>query len=181
MKRRLYLDLGANNGDTIAAELASSRIDFCWGFEPNPQLASKLRQRFKDDPVEIVEAAAWIVEGVRPLYLGHPLSSTLLAGKVALPDYPEFAITYEVSVDVRTVDTAGWLRDHIPDGDAITMKMDIEGAEYEVLQRLLESGEIDRIDELRCEFHPERFPAYSRNHDQLVQAVEARTRLVQWR
>lgn len=181
MKRRLYLDLGANNGDTIADELASSRIDFCWGFEPNPQLASDLRHRFEGEPVEIVEAAAWIEEGVRPLYLGHSLSSTLLEGKVALPDYPEYAITYDLSVDVRTVDTAAWLRDHVPDGDAVTIKMDIEGAEYEVLQHLLDSGEIDRIDELRCEFHPERFPAHSKNHDQLVQAVRARTKLVRWR
>lgn len=181
MKRRLYLDLGANNGDTIAGELALSSVSFCWGFEPNPELAANLRQRFKGEPVEIVEAAAWTGEGVRPLYLGHPLSSTLLPGKVALPDYPQYAIAYDRSVNVRTIDTASWLREHVADGDVLTVKMDIEGAEYAVLQSLLDTGEIDRIDELRCEFHPERFPGFSGNHDRLVQEVGARTRLVQWR
>ena len=179
--RSLYIDLGANNGDTIAAELASSRVDYCWGFEPNPDLASKLRARFDDAPVSIIEAAAWTQDGTHPLYLGHPLSSTLLSGKVALPDYPQFAIAYDRSVAVTTFDIVKWLGEHIEPDDHVTLKMDIEGAEYQVLPALLKSTVIDRIAELRCEFHPERFPLASKNHSELVKALQARTHLVLWR
>ena len=179
--RTLYIDLGSNSGDTIAAELAPSRVDHCWGFEPNPDLAASLRARFWDAPVEIIEAAAWTQDGSRPLYLGHPLSATLLSGKVALPDYPQFAIAYDRSVDVKTIDIVKWLGEHIEPDDMVTLKMDIEGAEYQVLPALLESAMIDRIAELRCEFHPERFPLASKNHSDLVDALQARTHLVLWR
>lgn len=180
MGRSIYIDLGANNGDTIAAHRASSDVDFCWGFEPNPNLASEARRRFEGQPVEIVEMAAWIGEGVLPLYLGHPLSSTLLPGKVALEDYPEYAVSYEKSVEVRTFDTALWLREHVVEDDDVIVKMDIEGAEYQVLQRLLDGGEIRLIDELRCEFHVGRFPAFEAVHQRLVREVASHTRLVAW-
>lgn len=181
MGRSIYIDLGANTGDTIAAHMASSVVDFCWGFEPNPDLADQARRRFEGQPVEIIEMAAWVGEGVLPLYLGHPLSSTLLPGKVALEDYPEYAIGYEKSVEVRTFDTAQWLREHVFDDDHVIAKMDIEGAEYQVLRHLLDSGDISLIDELRCEFHVGRFPDFEEVHQGLVQAVAARTKLIDWR
>lgn len=180
MGRSIYIDFGANTGDTISAHMASSVVDFCWGFEPNPSLAAQARRRFEGQPVEIIEMAAWVGEGVLPLYLGHPLSSTLLPGKVALDDYPEYAVTYETSVEVRTFDTALWLRQHVLDEDDVTVKMDIEGAEYLVLQRLLDSGDIHLIDELRCEFHVGRFPAFEDVHHRLVREVASHTNLVDW-
>lgn len=180
MTRSIYLDFGANAGDTIAAQLSSCQTDFCWGFEPNPRLVASLRERFKDAPVEIVEAAAWTSDTVLPLYLGHPLSSTLMSGKVPLENYPQFVIDYSQSVHVAAIDTSRWISEHIGEGDVVIVKMDIEGAEYEVLPSLIESGAVERIAELRCEFHPERFPQHAGRHDELVRQLEAKTRLVHW-
>ncbi|WP_407648194.1 FkbM family methyltransferase [Devosia rhodophyticola] len=161
--------------------MASSTTDFCWGIEPNPRLCAVLRQRFAGQPVEILEYAAWISAGTMPLYLGDPVSSTLLEGKVTLENYPQFAITYDESVAVQTLDTAQWLNDHVTNDDAVIVKMDIEGAEYQVLRHLLDSGAIELINELRCEFHAERFPASAGDHDRIVAEVGARTKLVIWR
>lgn len=180
MSRSIYLDFGANEGDTIAAHLSSHETNFCWGFEPNPRLAARLRERFKDAPVEIVEAAAWTSDTVLPLYLGHPLSSTLMTGKVPLENYPQFVIDYSEWVNVAAIDTARWIRAHLSEKDVIIAKMDIEGAEYEVLPSLLESGVVDLLTELRCEFHPERFPQHARQHDELLRQLEAKTRLIHW-
>jgi FkbM family methyltransferase len=178
--RSLYLDFGANAGDTISAQMALARVDYCWGFEPNPVLAQALRLRFEGQNVEIVEMAAWVEATTLPLYLGHPLSSTLLQGKVGLENYPEYVITYDKSVDVQTFDTAAWLRRHVDEEDTVVVKMDIEGAEYRVLPHLLATGAIDLIDELRCEFHPERFPSHAQAHTQLLHDLGAHTRLVEW-
>lgn len=180
MGRTIYLDFGANDGSTIAEYLSTKEVDFCWAFEPNPPLAAALRRRFEGQPVEVVEKAAWDCEGVMPLYLGHPLSSTLLTGKVPLENYPQYVITYERSVEVLTLDTAKWLRENIELGDDVVVKMDIEGSEYVVLPSLLRGGEIDMIAEVRCEFHPERFPSYEKIHFDLVRDLSARTRLIPW-
>nr|WP_255714243.1 FkbM family methyltransferase [Pelagibacterium xiamenense] len=174
------MDFGANDGSTVAAYLAAAKVDLCYAFEPNPTLAAALRLRFDGQGVEVVEKAAWDRDGTMPLYLGHSQSSTLLTGKVPLDNYPEYVITYDASVDVVTLDTAKWLRETIRPGDEVVMKMDIEGSEYVVLPKLIEGGEIDMIAELRCEFHPERFPAYQGLHGDLVKDLASRTRLVEW-
>jgi hypothetical protein len=49
-----------------------------------------------------------------------------------------------------------------------------------VLPHLLQTGAIERVDELRCEFHHERFPTYTPIHDGLLQELAARTKLVEW-
>ncbi len=180
MSRSVYLDFGANAGDTIADYRASAAPDLCWGFEPNPQLAAALRTKFAGQPVQIIEKAVWTADGTMPLYLGHPLSSTLLEGKVALEYFPQYAITYDQSVEVGTIDTARWLREHVRAEDFVSVKMDIEGAEYDVLRHLLDDGAIDLIDELRCEFHAARFPGLADRHDQILREVAARTRLLHW-
>lgn len=180
MSRSIYLDFGANAGDTVADYLASHEVDKCWAFEPNPVLANDLRVRFAGKPVEIVEAAAWSSDGTMPLYLGHSHSSTLMEGKVTLENFPQYAITYDKWVDVTTLDTARWLRETLMPGDHVVMKMDVEGAEYVVLPTLLEGGAIELIAELRCEFHPERFPTYEPIHDDLLRRLAAHTRLVEW-
>lgn len=180
MGRSIYLDFGANAGETVADQLASASVDQCWAFEPNPELAAALRIRFAGQAVEVQEKAAWVENGTQPLYLGHPLSSTLMTGKVTLENWPQYAITYDRSVEVETIDTAQWIIDTVRPEDNVIMKMDIEGAEYVVLQRVIDTGAIDLIDELRCEFHPERFPKFEPVHDQLIEDLRARTKLVLW-
>ncbi|WP_251052289.1 MULTISPECIES: FkbM family methyltransferase [unclassified Streptomyces] len=59
--------------------------------------------------------------------------------------------------------------------------MDIEGAEYPVLTKLVADGTIDLISVLYIEWHYDRFPAMSRtDHDQLVAAVSAFVDVRDW-
>ncbi|WDR02533.1 FkbM family methyltransferase [Devosia algicola] len=152
--RSLYIDIGANIGDTIAEQMAAATVDHCWAIEPNPTLCAALRQRFDGQRVDIIEMAAWTAAGVMPLYLGDPVSSTLLEGKVTLENYPQYAITYDQSVEVQTLDLAQWLRTNVGADDNVIVKMDIEGAEYQVLQHLLDNGAIDLVDEPSVRISP---------------------------
>lgn len=52
---------------------------------------------------------------------------------------------------VRTVDLGKSLPQHVD-----LLKIDIEGAEFPVLERMIESGAIARVDHLVVEFHPSR-------------------------
>ncbi len=176
-KRSVYVDLGANIGDTVHAELATRRHDAVWAFEPHPRLAAHLRARFPR-LVNVIEKAAWIADGQTSLYLGHDLSSTIVEGKVALAGFPEFAIDYSASATVETVDFSRWLRENIARSDHLILKVDIEGAEYRLLEYLVESGEIDLVTELRCEFHCDRFPQFILQHDRILESVSRRTKLV---
>jgi Methyltransferase FkbM domain len=58
------------------------------------------------------------------------------------------------------------------------LKMNIEGAEFDVLERLAETGWIDRIDELLIQFH-DWAPAAPRRR-RMIRRVLARTHTEVW-
>jgi FkbM family methyltransferase len=67
--------------------------------------------------------------------------------------------THDMAVqkfDVVAMDFAKWLPTVARPVDYVYVKLDIEGAEFAVLERLMETGAIHLIDELSIEFH-ERF------------------------
>lgn len=50
-------------------------------------------------------------------------------------------------------DLAGWMLETFKPEDYIVLKIDIEGAEYAVVQRLIDSGAISLVQELYVEWH----------------------------
>lgn len=180
--REVYIDLGANVGDTIVNYAKTNPEALIYGFEPNPKLAESLRGRFGESSVLIVEKAAWILDGVRKFYLGNDLSSTLIDGKRSMPDYPEFEISYDEHVLVETIDLSRWILETFTNNVKITMKIDIEGAEYKLLQRLLDTDAIDLIQTIYCEFHHDRYPhVTTETHERIKAEVASRSELKIWR
>jgi len=54
---------------------------------------------------------------------------------------------------VDAVDFGRWLEDNFQKRDFIWVKLDIEGAEYPVLEKMIEDGTIEYVDQLYVEFH----------------------------
>ncbi|XP_024543086.1 uncharacterized protein LOC9636243 [Selaginella moellendorffii] len=61
------------------------------------------------------------------------------------------------STSVQGFDFAAWLADTVAPSDYVVMKMDVEGTEFELLPRLIESGAICLVDELFLECHYNRW------------------------
>jgi len=59
-------------------------------------------------------------------------------------------------VNVETINFSKFLKDNVSIDDFVVVKMDIEGAEFVVIDSLIESGSYKLIDKFYCEFH-ERF------------------------
>lgn len=180
--RDVYIDLGANVGETISSFAEKNPEAIIYGFEPNPKLAQHLRTRFQGTRVMIFEKAAWILDGIRKFYLGHDLSSTLIDGKRSMPDYPEFEISYQSHILVETIDLSRWLLETFTDNARITMKIDVEGSEYRLLQRMLDTDAINLVETIYCEFHYDRFPDISaETHERIKSQVSQRSHLKVWR
>jgi FkbM family methyltransferase len=181
MSRSVYIDLGANKGDTVAAYLQQNPNASVFAFEPNPQLAEVLRLRFAERPaVTVLEAACWIIDGTTRFYIGHDDSSTLIEGKVSNSQFPQFDIDYRNYTTVKTLDFARWLLENFSQSNDIVVKMDIEGSEYKVLQRLLDTDVIDLIREIRCEWHWNRYPIAREEHERIKTLVSKKVALVDW-
>ena len=107
-------------------------------------------------------------------------SSTVLPGKVTYAQYGWPPIDYANPTRVPCFDFGQWLS-CVGTGAAITIKMDIEGAKYPVLEDMIDTGAIDLVDDLFCEWHLDRFPDIPEaRHLAVVNQVKSRTRLHPW-
>lgn len=150
------IDCGANVGDMTAVMAEGGAT--VHAFEPNPHACSVLRKKFEHNPrVHIHEAAVHVSNGTLRLYLHENSSQDEVYwsnGSSLLADKPN--VSDERFVEAQTVDLAAFI-DALP-GRIRLIKMDIEGAEVEVLRRLIETGSLDKVNFLFVETHEEKMP-----------------------
>ena len=88
---------------------------------------------------------------------------------------------YTRAARVKCLDFSRWLLQNFNCTDHIVVKMDIEGAEYAVLEKMVVDGSIDYVNELFVEFHWLMNDTITHErHNALVQALKARTQLREW-
>jgi FkbM family methyltransferase len=168
----IAIDCGANVGkytELLAASGASVHA-----FEPDPYCLDVLRRKFAGrGNIAIHAAAAGAAEGDVKLYRTRDFAkdprvqsqgSSLHASKSNV-DAGQF-------VTVRQVDLSAFVR-ALP-GRVAIMKMDIEGAEVDVIERLLATGAADRIDALYAETHEAKIPALAERTAALRRDIAAR-------
>ena len=57
--------------------------------------------------------------------------------------------------------------------DYIILKLNIEGAEYMILEKMIRDGSIEYINELYCQFHHEKISSLSRRyHNKLIKKIK---------
>jgi FkbM family methyltransferase len=150
--KKVFIDLGANNGSSI--ELFLNRIDNSnefeiHSFECNPQLFEVCKKKFPN--LNIYNKGASTYDGKSKFYLGtNPalLASSLRADKTT------GNINYDKPIIVEVVDISKFITENFSKDDYIILKMDIEGAEYDILPKMLSEGLFDGyVNELYGEWH----------------------------
>ncbi len=110
-------------------------------FEPFPAQAKFLRNLFQHNSrVEVIEAAVGDRNGEDKLTLQSDASTRFASHRAS------------ASVAIRVLDIAGFLSSR-GISEVGCMKLNIEGSEYEVLERLIETGLIRIIRSLLIQFH----------------------------
>jgi FkbM family methyltransferase len=131
-------DVGGYEGDW-AAEIAAryrSRIEV---FEPVPAYAARIQERFKRNP------------GVSVHQVGLGGRTRSDAIRLQADGSSIFANGGE-TIAIEIIDIVDKLGERGVSEIAL-LKLNIEGAEYELLERLVESGEIRRVRNLQVQFH----------------------------
>ncbi len=59
--------------------------------------------------------------------------------------------------DIKAIDFSKFLKDTVTEDDYVLIKMDIEGSEFSVLDKIIEDENINLIDEIYVEFHERHF------------------------
>lgn len=154
----VVVDCGANRGD-ITAALAGTGATV-HAFEPDPYNLARLQERFAAVPNVIVHGAA----------VGTKAGSIRLMRAANWEANPELAsvkstvvagghnIAEGQGIDVPLIDLPAFLRGLIADhGRVAFVKMDIEGAELDLLSTMLDARLFDHIQLTVAETHERKF------------------------
>ena len=145
MVNKIFIDAGAWNGISVSMfrKHWKNHEEFeIYSFECNP----KYRNHFNKLNVNFINKAIWTYDGVVNFYLGNDgrgndWGSTLIKNKITGnidPNKP---------VEVGCIDFSKWIVDNFSKKDYIILKIDVEGAEWEVLPKMMRDGSIDYINE----------------------------------
>lgn len=160
-KRKVFLDIGAHIGETVR-RFYRQRPDadefdiYC--FEPDPEIFKIL---FKNvgaiENVHCICSALTTKNESRELTKGHVNQgdgSTLMKGK----------LTGDLKGTIRVIcqDINEWIEQKLGKFDYLIVKMNIEGAEYELLPHMVVSGLMSKVDELYVWLHSFKFDTAKR-------------------
>lgn len=149
-KGKLAIDCGANVGD-VTVLLARTGADVI-AFEPNPVAFDRLYARCARLPnVRCIQAAVSVDDGSARLYLHEDDEADPVRASVGGSLVREKRnVNPDRWIDVETVDLDALVA---KSGPVAMLKLDVEGTEVAILERMLESGRLKDIGAILVEMH----------------------------
>lgn len=121
-----------------------------YAFEP-----MKFNQQKQNIDIELYNQAIWTYDGLHEMFISsNPEASSLMKESIH--------IDTKLSITVPCINFSKWLTRFNYNEHYIHLKLDIEGAEYDVVNKLINDGTIKLISDLVCEWHRPR--RVSRKH-----------------
>ena len=166
--RKIFLDLGANNGcsvDLFLKSFADSKDYEIHSFECNPSMLTAYKSKYPN--FKIYDYAVSTFYGEASFRVGANLSSTLRSDKTT-------GMFNSKEIKVNCIDISDFIIKNFNKDDYIILKMDIEGSEYDILPKMLEDGLFDGyINTLYGEWHLGKLKNISTQfHNNLVKKLQ---------
>lgn len=153
MKRHIYIDLGCYDGDSVLAFMANLRLPVAphlfevYAFDPNPNFKASWRTISKLHPnVRFERSAAYNRDGKAPYSL-HPTDDDL--GSSIIPAKNDWG--HGKLLQVKCFDFSHWLQEFA--GAFIIVKLDVEGAEFDILEKMVADGTDQLVGQFWIEWH----------------------------
>jgi len=178
MFNSVYIDAGGHGGQSIerfkkmSSGIPNTKI---YSFECHPRCYEKLKT-FATDDIIVSNKAIWIEDGEIDFYLdmldkttdrGFPGQASTIS-KTKVDRGIEGQFNDRSLVKVPSIDFSSWIKAELNKEDYIFLKMDIEGSEYEVLDKMINDGSINYLDDLDIEFHWHKIGMDKEKHNELV-------------
>jgi FkbM family methyltransferase len=169
---KIFLDCGAHDGCSIRKfrSLYDRKQKYkIYSFEPEPDFA----KYFQNIPKHtFINKAVWIEDGVIDYYRSR---EQLRAGGTIFKQKKSGNLDKVNPIKIETIDFSKWILENLNKDDHIILKMDIEGAEYKVLPKMIEDGTINYINKLWIEWHWPKIKYPQEEHDKLIKKISIPT------
>lgn len=164
--RKFLLDGGTHLGQGLRQIIKKHAVDNTWQvhtWEANPHTWHRYRNKNQLTWIHSYNQAlsdhsgtiTLNVETAQTKYESGPAPIGQGSSVLSLDQWqagPHIGV-FEEQVQVPCIDFAQWIKNNCLEQDYIVCKLDIEGAEYQVLSRMLELGVMSWIDCLYVEWH----------------------------
>jgi FkbM family methyltransferase len=177
MSARIFVDCGGYDGCSVLQFLSRRPAFQAITFEPNPAFWGY----YGLIPTRLVRKAVAAHDGtveftVDPLDGDGssivPAKSVVFDGSLPNERCPRLT--------VPCVDLSRFLAATVRPGDTLCLKLDVEGAEYAILEKMIEDGTIDLVSELFVEFHWDRCGVPESRHLALKEELARHTSVTDW-
>ena len=164
--KNVFIDLGAYEGLYIKKFRNSSMyVPGCevYAFEANPHI----RDINYGDDVTVKNVAAWTEDGELQFYVSRKTPHKVQGSSV----YKEKItgnLDKEYPVRVKCIDFSKWIKENFSPDDNIILKCNIEGSEYDILEKMIADETIEYIKELWIRWHWKRCGIPEQRHLNLV-------------
>ncbi len=170
---KVFLDVGAHDGETLnAVRDPKYGFDRIYCFEPASTSWAAL-EAVDDSRVTVCRFGLWHETTERPLYDAGSLGASLFADKFA---------TARPQQSARFVRATDWFREHLAQTDEVYLKLNCEGAEVDIVEDLLSSGEFARVRSAMIDPDVRKIPSLAHRERELRDASRLRaSRTTSWR
>lgn len=173
--RKFFIDCGGHNGSSVKKfrrEIDPDEKFDIYTFEPNPEFGQSYSHFSRHN---LLPYAVWTDDGEQNFFLDREDGdgSTLIKEKTTKEEGGIGQLDKANPIRVKSIDLSSWLRRNFKQNDYIILKLDIEGAEYQVLEKLCREGTIHFIDRLFIEWHWFKTGIPESVHKKLVNRLEA--------
>lgn len=172
---KIYIDCGGYDGDTVELFIknypeANQFKIFC--FEPNPELFEKIKKNTSNhENIVIYNKAVWIEDGEKNFFLAkNPQGSSLLSNKIG-----RCKLNLAQPIKVNTVDLSKWIKINFNKYNYIVLKLDVEGAEYPIIEKMINEDTISYINDLYVEWHTKKLANFDfQIHQEIIEKLNAK-------
>lgn len=170
-KGDVVIDCGANIG--VVSGYFASKGAKVYSFEPDPNAFKRLSSRFEQNQnVECINKGVWKEKSRMKLYFHAESADDNISWSVGSSFIKEKGnISSEKYVEVDLINLSEFineLKTHIR-----VLKIDIEGAEIEVLNKLIDSEQFRKVDRILVETHETKIPGQELELDKLKNRLKA--------
>lgn len=165
---KYFIDAGAN--DSCSARIFRKLHDpnatyLIYSFEVEPSFSKNFNNISN---LIFINKAVWVRDEKLKFYR---CKSTRRAGGTLLKEKTSMYTDKANPIYVEAFDFSKWVMTTFNKSDEIILKMDIEGAEYDVLEKMFVDGSFAYIDELWIEWHASKVKISQERHESLVSKI----------
>lgn len=176
-ERGLFLDCGGYDGcSSIKFSINNPGFD-CVTFEPNPVLWPY----YEGLPTTLIKKAAYTYDGKIRFTLDsvdEDGSSIISEKKIDFTGRVKNSQLPTMTVDC--IDLARIIREAGRIYQRIILKLDVEGAEYDILDKIIKEGLLGCIEKIYCEFHWHKCGIPRSRHDDIVRSIGEKISIEEW-